>query len=308
MPESQLERELPPNPVAKQAIAAVEREAERLETPCGNGVMVWRAWGLGSGRPSVVLLHGGYGSWLHWVRNVLPLSRHYTVFAADMPGLGDSDPPPDRRDPDEVGRIIARGILDVVPDEERFQLVGFSFGSIMGGHAARDLAPRLAGFTLVGASAMGLRRAEAPPLGKFRRDMTAEELRELARRNLGILMVRNPETIDEVALHMQMTNTTRAVMKSRWLSRSDRLAQLLPEAPAPLAGIWGEFDSTAYPWVADREELLRRIDPDLDFRVVPGAGHWVMYEAADAFNATLMEVLDGLWRRSDARRAAGSRV
>ena len=39
-------------------VAGVAAKAERLETPCGDGVMVWRVWGSG---PPLVLLHGGYG-------------------------------------------------------------------------------------------------------------------------------------------------------------------------------------------------------------------------------------------------------
>ena len=31
--------------------------------------------------------------------------------------------------------------------------------------------------------------------------------------------------------------------------------------------------------------------PDLDFRMIRGAGHWVMYEAPDAFNEIVLEML-----------------
>ena len=31
--------------------------------------------------------------------------------------------------------------------------------------------------------------------------------------------------------------------------------------------------------------------PDLDFRVIPGAGHWAIYEAADEVNAVLLDML-----------------
>ena len=58
--------------------------AERFETPCGDGRMVWRSWG--SGRP-ILLLHGGAGSWRHWIRT-LPALSHRRVLAPDTPGLG----------------------------------------------------------------------------------------------------------------------------------------------------------------------------------------------------------------------------
>lgn len=290
----QLDHPLPPNPEAETAIAAIEAECEVLRSPCGAGSMVWRAWGRGSGRPNVALFHGGYGSWLHWVRNVSVLSERYTVYAADLPGLGDSSPPPDRRDPDAMGRVVADGLRHVMPPGEPFSIVGFSFGSIMGGHAAQFLGPELRRYVLVGAGGLGLKRADGPPLEKFRRDMTPAELRSLARRNLEILMFADPANIDEVAIHMQMTNTTRAVTKSRWISRAATLARILPTVAAkvPIAGIWGDLDSTAHPHLDQRERLLRDLRPDADFRVIPGAGHWVMYEAAEAFNRTLVDVLE----------------
>jgi pimeloyl-ACP methyl ester carboxylesterase len=37
--------------------------------------------------------------------------------------------------------------------------------------------------------------------------------------------------------------------------------------------------------------VLRRVDPDLDFRVIAGGGHWVMYERPHAFNAALLDML-----------------
>jgi pimeloyl-ACP methyl ester carboxylesterase len=37
--------------------------------------------------------------------------------------------------------------------------------------------------------------------------------------------------------------------------------------------------------------LFESIQPGCPFVVIPGAGHWVMYEAAAAFNAALIRML-----------------
>ena len=42
----------------------------------------------------------------------------------------------------------------------------------------------------------------------------------------------------------------------------------------------------------EREALLRRFDPDLPIEVIEGAGHWVPYEGAEAFNRHLPALLD----------------
>lgn len=279
---------------AEAAITDVQGRARRIETPLPGGHMVWHAWGEAAGKPPLFLLHGGYGSWIHWIRNVEVLAERFQVFAGDIPGLGDSDPPPDRRDPDGIGRIVADAILSLMAPDQKARLMGFSFGSVIGGHAAPylDAAGRIRSFTLVGAGGMGLRRAESLPLARFERDMDGEAIRRLARRNLELLMVRDPATVDAVAIHMQVMNTTRAVTKSRWISRLPSLVEKLPALGCKVAGIWGEFDSTAYPYLADRRAFLGGLKTFAGFEVVEGAGHWAMYERADGFNAAALKLID----------------
>jgi len=279
---------------AEAAIAAVASRGERLESPLPDGAMVWHAWGRGSGKPSLFLLHGGYGSWVHWIRNVEALTEKFTVYAGDIPGLGDSDPPPDRRDPDGIGRLVADGVEMFTPKGEQARLMGFSFGAVIGGHAAPylDAAGRLRSFTVVGAGGMGLRRAEFLPLARFERDMDGVSIRRLARRNLELLMVRDPETVDATALHMQVMNTTRAVTKSRWISRLPSLIEKLPALKCRVSGIWGEYDSTAYPYLADRKAYLGGLSNFAGFEAVADAGHWVMYERAEGFNRAALRLID----------------
>ena len=38
-------------------------------------------------------------------------------------------------------------------------------------------------------------------------------------------------------------------------------------------------------------DLFRALQPDFQMNVIPGAGHWVAYEAAEAFNRKLIDVL-----------------
>jgi pimeloyl-ACP methyl ester carboxylesterase len=37
--------------------------------------------------------------------------------------------------------------------------------------------------------------------------------------------------------------------------------------------------------------MLHEARPELISEIIPGAGHWVMYEAPDAFNAALLRML-----------------
>ena len=268
-------------------VEGIAAEAERFETPCGDGTMVWRGWGDG---PPLVLLHGGYGSWTHWVRNVLPLSRQFRVIAPDLPGLGETATPPEPWTADGLAAIVVRGIERVVPAGEELRLAGFSFGGVIGGTVAAQLGDRLRNFVVVGSNGLGVERSPTP-LKRVPADADVEEEFATHRYNLNQLMIADPEKIDELALYLQKTNHARARMRSRRFSRSDALAQALPKVKGRLDGIWGERDATAYPHLAERARILRGVQPGARFNVVSGAGHWVQFEAADRFNALLAELI-----------------
>src|SRR5690349_8205800 len=92
-------------------LARLAAAARRLETPCGEGSMVWHVWGDGA---PLVLLHGGSGSWRHWARNVGPLSEHRMVVCPDLPGLGESAMPPPAEDPGPVAAVVREGITHLL--------------------------------------------------------------------------------------------------------------------------------------------------------------------------------------------------
>lgn len=272
-----------PREIEERMLAA----ASVRETPCGGGKMVWRIWGEG---PPVVLLHGGDGSWRHWIRSIPVLAGRYRVFAADTPGLGDSAMPPEPYTLESIAAIIARGLDEVIPPPARFDLVGFSFGGVLSGHIAALHGERIASTTLVGPGALGLQRAVVT-LEKMRPDMSEAERQGTQRRNLGKLLIADPAKIDDLAIHLQTENVRRGRVRSRGFAMTDALARVLPGARCKLNGVWGERDHVAAGRVAEREAVLREIRPDIDFRVIPGAGHWVAYEAPEAFNAVLLELL-----------------
>ena len=105
-------------PVVAEPVPALADAAEVLRTPCGDGSMVWRRWGQGT---PLVLLHGGTGSWRHWAGNIVALAQHYQVYAADAPGLGDSDMMHEEPEitPESVSAIVAEGVARILPEGAR---------------------------------------------------------------------------------------------------------------------------------------------------------------------------------------------
>ena len=112
--------QMPDGRSAAEHIAAIEATSRAVRVPMGNGGrMMWHVWGEGSGKPILLLFHGGSGSWIHWIRNVQPLAQHFTVYAADLPGLGDSDPPDDVRDVWSVTRCVKTAMDGLLPTDRK---------------------------------------------------------------------------------------------------------------------------------------------------------------------------------------------
>jgi pimeloyl-ACP methyl ester carboxylesterase len=103
-------------------------------------------------------------------------------------------------------------------------------------------------------------------------------------------MLRDPASVDELALHLQGTNGPRGRLKAEKIVLPDWLVNILPRVPVQLDAIWGEFDAP-HPDPEAQASVFRRTHPDLEMRVIPGAGHWSIYENAEAFNRTVLDML-----------------
>jgi pimeloyl-ACP methyl ester carboxylesterase len=84
----------------------------------------------GTGEP-LVLLHGWPQSWYAW-RGIMPtLAERYTVYALDLPGLGDSDGAPPSYDKANLARYV-HGVLADELSLRAVNLVGHDLGAGVG--------------------------------------------------------------------------------------------------------------------------------------------------------------------------------
>ena len=264
----------------------LEAAAQRSETPCGDGTMVWRTWGAG---PVLVLFHGGAGSWRHWAHNIDVLSRDRRLLIPDLPGLGESAFPPAGDDAMQVAEIVAHGIESVLGPDVSYDVAGFSFGGTMASCIGAIHGPRVRSVTIIGSSGVGP-AGSAVELMKVRH-LSGEERVAAHRVNLGRLMIADPAKIDDLALAIQEWNTRHSRLKTPTLSRSGALQKAIAQVHVPVNGIWGELDAPANPRAPLRVEALRTLRPDADVRMIAGAGHWVAYESPEQFNAMLLEMV-----------------
>jgi 2-hydroxy-6-oxonona-2,4-dienedioate hydrolase len=269
-------------------VDALDRRAKKLRTSCGDGSMVWRVWGRGE---PLLLFHGGSGSWTHWLRNIPELARHYQLWVPDLPGLGQSAMPPEPLIPASSADVIVAGLNELLPGARNLRLAGFSFGGHVAGLAAARLRERIGALTLIGVAALGLGAEPRERFAKQRAGMSAEEIAAVFHQNLRVLMFANPANIDALAIYLQAENVKRARFRSRPFATGDGLAKALADVTAPVQTIWGTEDIIARGSLDRRLEILRQHHPELEVRLIEKAGHWVAYEAADRFNAALLQLL-----------------
>jgi pimeloyl-ACP methyl ester carboxylesterase len=264
--------------------SALDQTARTVHTPCGAGHMVWRVWG--EGRP-LVLLHGGAGSWLHWLPTIAAFRGGRMVVAPDLPGLGGSADLPAEQAGDGGAAVVAAGLHAVLGPDAEVDLVGFSFGGVIAGLVAAQRAVR--SLTLVGSGGLGVIRG-GNRLERVRDKQGAE--REAAHRtNLHRWMIADPARIDPAAVAIQDWSSRHARFDSRPFGRGDALIRALPRVQGRIAGIWGALDHAVQGETARPRAVLQAIRPGTPFHVVANAGHWVAFEAPEAFAAALRHVL-----------------
>lgn len=271
---------------ARAWLDQLDQAARHWESPCGDGTMVWRAWGSG---PAVLLLHGGAGSWRHWVRNIDAVSAHHTAIVPDLPGLGDSARAPEPVSAAQVAALVAQGLDQGIGAEAPVHVVGFSYGGVIAGLLATNAGARTRSLTLIGTGGLG------PPNRAVElvrvRDKTGEERQDAHRQNLLRMMLAHQRSVDALALEIQEQNTARARLNSGFMWISTVLHDALPRVQGAVQAVWGEHEMADRALLDTRIGLQRQARPDAEVTVIPDAGHWVFYEAADAFNALLLAVL-----------------
>jgi len=272
---------------ADATAAALLARADECRTPCGAGSMVWRLWG--SGRP-LVLLHGGSGSWNHWVRNIAALAASgRRLFVPDLPGFGDSAAPAAGNDADAMVEPVLDGLRSLL-GTAALDVAAFSFGSLVAALAAAAHPARFARLAIVGAPV----RALVPPPFKLRPWLqVADEgqRRAIHRHNLHALMLARPSSISEETIDLHAANLLRDRMRERRLTRTDAMARALERLQCPLDVVYGRQDALYREHWPQVEAQLRALPRLRSLRFIEGAGHWVQYEEPAAFDAALLDAL-----------------
>ena len=240
-----------------------------------------RAAAQAVGDVPIVVLHG-WGAHLEAVAPILA-ALHDTsdLIALDMPGFGESDPPPEAWDAHDYAAFV-RDFLDQL-GVSRAHFVGHSHGGRVSIVIASETPERVERLLLVDAAGIRPKRGAR----YYRRVAVAKLGRAAAKaggapgRRLQERMRARVASKDYLDASEAMRATFRAVIAE---DMTPRLASIR----APTLLVWGERDDDTPLWMAHRmEELI----PDAGLVVLEGAGHYSYADAPGQFRAVARRFL-----------------
>lgn len=275
---------------AHRLIARLDALSTHHDALHGEQRVRWRRFGDGSDqRPPLVLLHGGHGSWMHWLRNIEALCAARTLWLPDMPGFNDSDTPPQpvagQAPLEPALDALVGSLAGLIGAQTPIDLAGFSFGGLVASKFAlrRGHVRRLA---LLGSAGHGTKRRMAVQMINWREAKDRLEERSALLHNLRALMLHDPAAIDALAFAIHDLSCHGTRFRSKEISMAGGLQAAIDAFPGPLLLVWGEHDVTA-----DAQPLVTQLAAGHAQRegvVIDGAGHWVQYECPAEVNALLL--------------------
>lgn len=239
----------------------------------------------GSGDP-LLLVHGGHGSWTHWVANIEPLAAKRRVIALDLPGFGASFNPVPAYSIEQYGDTIS-AVLDAL-GLTRAAICGFSFGCVVSAMAARAEPQRIARLAMVNPPGISAVSPIAVAIQKRLSELAVRHgLRRGALESLKQLQLFNHELIDDAVVDMMVENVRQTCFVSRSVSRATDTNHILADVHQPVLLLIGREDISRQFGLAEALRAVPRAAPQTQIHIIERARHWLQFDRAALFNAVL---------------------
>lgn len=235
--------------------------------------------------PPIVLIHGLGSDSRDWCRLMPILAERYTVYAPDLPGLGQSPQLAADYRPRQLARLMG-GFLDELGIESA-AVVGSSLGGLVALYLAVEQPERITALTLIASAGLGysvnpIFNALAVPilgelaLGWVRLPPLAIQRAFLRGQFLFYDPRRAPDNWYEAQVELARQRTfmpaTLGLMRAQYNpeSQPETVLPLLGEIRQPTLILWGENDLVA----SSRHALAaRRVRPDSTTVLFSSCGH-----------------------------------
>jgi len=241
---------------------------------------------LGKGSHTVVFVHGWACHLGFWREQVPLLADKARLILIDLPGHGQSDQPQTTYTMDFFAEAVLAVLRDAQVDRATF--IGHSMGAAVLCRVHHHAPEKVA--ALVSVDGL-LCRLPSPPaetrmlLGAF---ASAQYLGHAKKFISDLFPVPGTEALRD-RVTAEMLATPQPVMLSAMAAMldPDQTDWMLRKVAAPILVI-----NARSPWWANGyESYVRSLSPQVDYRVLDGAGHFLMLEKPAEFNALLVEML-----------------
>lgn len=266
-----------------------------------NGIAVHYVIG-GSGDP-LVLLHGFGQNWYMWNRLLPELSKHFTVIAPDLPGLGESGKPESGYDKKALA-VYIHGLVKQL-GYNTINLAGHDIGLMVAYAYAAQFPGEVKKLSLMDALLPGVEpvwsqvRANAWWFGFFALPTSGELVAGRERLFLTSFWpvvghVKDAFTTEEtnefVRAYATKGSTTGAF---HWFGAFEQDAKdnkelMKTKLKMPLLALGGEYSAASY--LADHCKLVA---DNVKGVVIKGAGHWVVQENTPEVQKALLDFFMG---------------
>lgn len=268
----------------------------------------------GGGGDPLLLIPGWPQTWYAWRRLMGPLAEQYSVVAADIRGMGESDKPDGGYDLRTLAGDLA-GLMTRL-GHDRFRVVGHDVGTWVGYALAANHRDRVRKLAVIDAATPGLHPAPpilVPPEQNIKiwhfpfnqlPDLPEMLVRGREREYLRWMFdnkAARPEAIDDEAFDAYVA----AYSAPRAMTAGFEWYRAIPESVAqnqetakqpltiPVLTIAGETGLGP-----GMEASFRDACASLTAHIIPGCGHYVPEEAPEALLALIVPFLDGDWTPS----------
>lgn len=249
----------------------------------GRKLVCWRSnGGFLADRKTLVFIHGSGGSHTDWIRQYTSLKDLFNVVALDLPGHGQSNRPGEQNVSAYVEWVkkVLEGLGVSKP-----VLIGHSLGAAISlsfviryGHMTAAVVPVGGGVRMPVNPAIleGLKQNPAAIIGLAAKFSIAKANRE----RFSGLITETLSRVNPEILHGDFAACDQ-------LDLMDAVADIR----VPALVICGSEDKMTPPALS---QCLGEKIPDAKLVLIPGAGHFVMLENPEAFNAALFDFVNAL--------------
>jgi pimeloyl-ACP methyl ester carboxylesterase len=211
----------------------------------------------------VLVLHG-WGAHLEAVEPIVAaLEGETRVIALDLPGFGESDPPPEPWDADDYMRFVLR-FLDEL-EVERVHVVGHSNGGRVGICMAAEHPERVGRLLLCDSAGLPPKRGM-----KYRAKVGVAKAGKVAGR-MGAPGQKVQDRLRARVASSDYLNASEAMRDTFRRLIGQDLSDRLPRIRATTLLVWGDEDDDTPLWMAHR---MQELIPDAGLAVFEGAGHY----------------------------------